>query len=130
MAAPNTSPLFLPFRCVRFRFCQILGQLIQRRFERRNLGAGGGKVATGGGHLLLGLTGQLVEGLMKEFDIRLQAARSTLHLLLGGADFQSANVLCCRGRWQRRVDRRRKEQEPCHVWAIAFEMWNEFRVPC
>jgi hypothetical protein len=46
-----------------------LRQLIDSRFKLRNFDAGGGKVAIGGDHLLLGLTGQLVESLSKEFDM-------------------------------------------------------------
>ena len=44
-----------------------------RRFERGDFGAGGGKIAIGGGALLLSVVGQFVQRLLKKLDIRLQA---------------------------------------------------------
>src|ERR1700730_12453526 len=62
------------------RLCQLTVQFLHCRFERGDLSACSGKIAIGGGDLLLGSAGQFDERLLKKLDIRLQASGTTLHL--------------------------------------------------
>src|SRR5580704_35810 len=98
----------------RFHLFQFVIQLLHRRFERGDFGAGGGEIAIGGGALLLSVVGQFVQRLLKELDIGLQACGPPLHLLFGGADFHAANVLCGRGRQRHHEHQSRSAQKLRH----------------
>jgi hypothetical protein len=99
---------------VGFGFCFQLPQLaIQLRNCRLKLGdfaSRSSEIALGGGDLGLRLAAQPGQRLLKKLDIGLQASGTTLHLLFGHASFQPADVLCNRGRQQRREQDRCTEQ--------------------
>ena len=66
-------------------------QFRQACFQRIDLGSVGLEFVVGGARLL-------DEQLLQQFDIGLQTAGATLHLLFGGAVFQAADILRGGGR--------------------------------
>ena len=83
----------------RFHLRQLATDLRHCRFELGDLGTSGDQITASCGDLVLRLTGEFGQRLLKEFDIGLQAPGTTLHLLFGRTDFYPADVLCgCRRR--------------------------------
>ena len=68
-------------------------QSVDGRFECANLGPGSSEITLGSGDLGLNLAPQPEQRLLKKLDIRLKASGAPLHLLFGGADFESPNIL-------------------------------------
>ena len=73
------------------------------------ISARGGEIAGGSGDLRIGFAIELAQLLLKEFDVGLQACGAAIHLPLGRADFEPANVLR-HGTLKRRHQQRRCER--------------------
>jgi hypothetical protein len=74
----------------------------------------GGEIAGSGGDFRIGLAVEL-ERLLQKLDIGLQAGCAAIHLLLGGADLEPANVLR-RGRRQRRRQHCGRQRQASEFW--------------
>jgi hypothetical protein len=114
-----------------FYFRDLSIQFFDRQFKRGDLTSGIRKIAISGGNPIPSFTVQFDQRPLKKLDIRLQACGTTLHLLLGRANFHPANVLPGSGRERYYEQDSRMEQKlprsgptPAKLWLLRFH-WPE-----